>query len=159
MLQIHSEYVTLILLFHGENGYANASQCHVIRTLPVLCRFIATSQNSFAYGVAVWPLMEWLSDRWWSGCLTANAHTRFGFLKTFGCIYWLIYLIFCYYSFGKLKFSFTVVVLHRRSAAPAQRGAVLCRAVTWGADLRLLTAQTRVQFQDNSYAIFGGQSE
>jgi hypothetical protein len=30
----HSEYV--ILLLHGNNGYANASLCYVIRTLPVM---------------------------------------------------------------------------------------------------------------------------
>jgi hypothetical protein len=30
----HSEYV--ILLFHDNNGYANAAQYYVIRTLPVL---------------------------------------------------------------------------------------------------------------------------
>jgi hypothetical protein len=31
----HSEYV-ILLLFHGNNGYANAPQFYVIRTLPVL---------------------------------------------------------------------------------------------------------------------------
>jgi hypothetical protein len=30
----HSEYV--ILLLHGNSGYANAPQCYVIRILPVL---------------------------------------------------------------------------------------------------------------------------
>jgi hypothetical protein len=28
-----------LLLFHGSNGYANAPQCHVIRTLPLLLTF------------------------------------------------------------------------------------------------------------------------
>jgi hypothetical protein len=32
---IHSEYVILIA-FHGNNGYANASLSYVIHTLPVL---------------------------------------------------------------------------------------------------------------------------
>jgi hypothetical protein len=31
----HSEYV-VVLLFHGNNGYANASKLYVIRALPVL---------------------------------------------------------------------------------------------------------------------------
>jgi hypothetical protein len=31
----HSEYVILIV-FHGNNGYVNAPQCCVVRTLPVL---------------------------------------------------------------------------------------------------------------------------
>jgi hypothetical protein len=30
----HSEYV--ILLLHGNNGYANALECYVTRTLPVM---------------------------------------------------------------------------------------------------------------------------
>ena len=34
----HWEYV--ILFFHGNNGYANALQCYVIRTLPVLFCYI-----------------------------------------------------------------------------------------------------------------------
>jgi hypothetical protein len=33
-----SEYVNM-LLFHGNNGYAKAPQCHVTCTLPVLLRF------------------------------------------------------------------------------------------------------------------------
>jgi hypothetical protein len=36
----HSEYV-IHIAFHGNNGYANAPQCYVIRTLPVLL-FITT---------------------------------------------------------------------------------------------------------------------
>jgi hypothetical protein len=32
----HSEYVTLIAYFHYNNGCTNASQCYVIRTMPVL---------------------------------------------------------------------------------------------------------------------------
>jgi hypothetical protein len=31
----HSEYV-YVFIFHCSNGYAEASQCYVIRTLPVL---------------------------------------------------------------------------------------------------------------------------
>jgi hypothetical protein len=31
----HSEYV-IHILFHGNNGYANASQFYVVRALPVL---------------------------------------------------------------------------------------------------------------------------
>jgi hypothetical protein len=31
----HSEYV-IFLLFHGNNGYANAPQCYVTRTLHIL---------------------------------------------------------------------------------------------------------------------------
>jgi len=35
----HSEYVILyLLLFGGNNGYANAPHCYVIRALPVLLR-------------------------------------------------------------------------------------------------------------------------
>jgi hypothetical protein len=33
-INTHSEYV--ILLFHNNNGYTNAPQCYVVRTLPVL---------------------------------------------------------------------------------------------------------------------------
>jgi len=35
VINTHSEYV-YVLLFHCNNGYAKASQCYVIRTLPVL---------------------------------------------------------------------------------------------------------------------------
>jgi len=31
----HSEYV-IFLLLHGNNGYANAPQCYIRQTLPVL---------------------------------------------------------------------------------------------------------------------------
>jgi len=34
-IDTHSEYVILIV-FQGNNGYTNARQCYVIRTLPVL---------------------------------------------------------------------------------------------------------------------------
>jgi hypothetical protein len=34
----HSEYVVLIAFPRQKNGYANAPQCYVIRTLPVLLR-------------------------------------------------------------------------------------------------------------------------
>ena len=30
------------LLFHGNNGYANAPQCYVIRALPVMCKYTST---------------------------------------------------------------------------------------------------------------------
>ena len=35
----HSEYV-IILLLQGNNGYANAPQCYLIYTLPVLPRYL-----------------------------------------------------------------------------------------------------------------------
>jgi hypothetical protein len=38
----HSEYV--ILIFHGNNGYANAPQCYAIRTLPI-CSFSRRSSS------------------------------------------------------------------------------------------------------------------
>ena len=38
-ISAHSEYVILFLL-HGINGYANATQYYVIRTLPVLYCFV-----------------------------------------------------------------------------------------------------------------------
>jgi len=34
--EIHSEHVTLNCLFHGNSGYADAPDCYVVRTLPVL---------------------------------------------------------------------------------------------------------------------------
>jgi hypothetical protein len=40
----HSEFV--ILLFHDNNGAANASQCYIILTLPVLLRLYITSGSS-----------------------------------------------------------------------------------------------------------------
>jgi len=33
-INVHSEYV--ILFFHGQSGYANAPQCYIYNTLPVL---------------------------------------------------------------------------------------------------------------------------
>jgi len=40
---IPSEYVIFFLLFHCNNGYANAPQYYVIRTLPVLlCLFMVS---------------------------------------------------------------------------------------------------------------------
>jgi len=41
LLDSHSEYV--IVIFHANGGYANAPQCYIIRTLPVLLllRFMA----------------------------------------------------------------------------------------------------------------------
>jgi hypothetical protein len=50
----HSEYV--ILLFHGNNGYANAPQCCVIRTL---------------------PLVLYISHVWWRS-ITAETHLMDG---------------------------------------------------------------------------------
>jgi hypothetical protein len=41
----HSEYLILIV-FHGYSGYANAHQCYVMRTLPVLLR---TELNEFRH--------------------------------------------------------------------------------------------------------------
>jgi hypothetical protein len=35
----HSEYVTLIVV-HGNNGYANAPQCYIVRELPVLLKLV-----------------------------------------------------------------------------------------------------------------------
>ena len=35
-LQTHTHNMQDIILFHGNKGYANAPQCHVIRTVPVL---------------------------------------------------------------------------------------------------------------------------
>jgi hypothetical protein len=35
-LQTHTENIQYLLLFHGKNGYANAHQCYVIRTVSVL---------------------------------------------------------------------------------------------------------------------------
>jgi hypothetical protein len=32
----------VILLFHGDSGYANAPHCYVIRTFPVLFRAVKT---------------------------------------------------------------------------------------------------------------------
>jgi hypothetical protein len=33
-LQSHTQNMYYLLLFHGNNGYAKASQCYVIRSLP-----------------------------------------------------------------------------------------------------------------------------
>jgi hypothetical protein len=41
---IHSEYV--ILLLYGNSGYANALQCYVIGTLPVLFNINVDGTNS-----------------------------------------------------------------------------------------------------------------
>jgi hypothetical protein len=47
----HTEYA--ILLFHGNNGYANATQCYIIRkrTLPVLCELLW--ENTLFYTVSL----------------------------------------------------------------------------------------------------------
>jgi hypothetical protein len=31
----HNQNMKHLLLFHGNNGYANAPQCHAVRTLPL----------------------------------------------------------------------------------------------------------------------------
>jgi hypothetical protein len=49
----HSEYVTLIL-YHDKNRYANASQCHVLRTLPLLCVCVV----QVAASATGWSLMQ-----------------------------------------------------------------------------------------------------
>ena len=36
---IHSQYAILIFFPHCNNGYANASQCYLVRTFPVLFKF------------------------------------------------------------------------------------------------------------------------
>jgi hypothetical protein len=36
MLQTPTQNVKYLLFIHGKNGYVNASQCNVIRTLPLL---------------------------------------------------------------------------------------------------------------------------
>ena len=45
----HSRYICL-LLFHGNNGYANARHCYVIRTFPVMS---FATQNLWAHVVIV----------------------------------------------------------------------------------------------------------
>ena len=51
----HTEVVQYSLLFHCDNGYKNAPQCHVMLSLPVLLTPL--------------HVMLWRSavDRWWSG--------------------------------------------------------------------------------------------
>jgi hypothetical protein len=54
----HSEYV--ILLFHSNNGYANAPQCYVTRTLPVLQyfpSFLSVSSSLLTLPVCMFVLM------------------------------------------------------------------------------------------------------
>jgi len=51
-----SEYV--ILLFHGNDGYANAPQCYVIRTLPVLGLLYLTVIPTFLVGDPVTVLLS-----------------------------------------------------------------------------------------------------
>jgi hypothetical protein len=41
---IHSEYV-IFLLLHGNNGYANATQCYIIYTLSVLWYLVGPTAN------------------------------------------------------------------------------------------------------------------
>ena len=44
-LQTHTQNMKYVLLFHGNSGYANASQFYVIRTLPVLLQSSATTRT------------------------------------------------------------------------------------------------------------------
>ena len=43
----HSEYV--ILLFHSKSGYTNAPECNIIRTLPVLLKYIFNKKSLVTY--------------------------------------------------------------------------------------------------------------
>ena len=51
-----SEYV-ILLLFHGNGVYANAPQCYVIRTLPVLGLLYLTVIPTFLAGDLVTVLL------------------------------------------------------------------------------------------------------
>ena len=67
----HSEYVILIA-FHSNNGYTNAPQCYVTRTLPVLlCWLTWITADSTSSGL---PL---LSNTWWKNPnYSTNIHQR-----------------------------------------------------------------------------------
>jgi hypothetical protein len=50
-LHTHTQNMYYLLLFHGNSRYVNAPPCYVIRTLPVLFKFVS-SCYSFSVGVA-----------------------------------------------------------------------------------------------------------
>jgi predicted peptidase len=39
-IDTHSEYVILIVFFHGNSSYMNGPQCYATRTSPVFLKFI-----------------------------------------------------------------------------------------------------------------------
>jgi hypothetical protein len=49
----YAEYVTLIVFFHGSNGYANASECYVMRALPFLLLHLIRFIFSFFLSVCL----------------------------------------------------------------------------------------------------------
>jgi hypothetical protein len=52
-LERHTQNIQCLLLFHSNNGYANAPQCYVTRTLQIIKTYIVldmTSWNQIAWG-------------------------------------------------------------------------------------------------------------